>query len=292
MTKPLNAQKEGLTGPICEPCQVSNLGGVFHANTLENLGCLKLNRNAQNGEVSKSGNLQKSPESRHLCKSGMDAAIIYNTLGVRGLSPKAHNRGGANNRADRVSNGLSAKQIERLIASYMFAKKIDLPLNRFITIHWQAAGIALADMPAATGRYLDLMRKCLARHGTNTAWLWVHENGEGKGGHCHILAHIPAKLVSRLSKLERSWIKRISGKPYKAKVIKSKPIGGRLALEINNLELASANSKAVLAYMLKGANPEAANKWQLERKEAGGPIIGKRCGFSQNIGAKAQAKLG
>jgi len=35
---------------------------------------------------------------------------------------------------------------------------------------------------------------------------------------------------------------------------------------------------------------EAASQFALERLEAGGRIIGKRCGTSQNIGAKARSR--
>jgi UDP-N-acetyl-D-mannosaminuronate dehydrogenase len=43
-----------------------------------------------------------------------------------------------------------------------------------------------------------------------------------------------------------------------------------------------------LGYVLKGASPEAASQFALKRLEPGGRVIGKRCGTSQNIGAKAR----
>jgi hypothetical protein len=48
----------------------------------------------------------------------------------------------------------------------------------------------LEGMAKATGRFTDLMAKALARHGSGTALLWVHENGDRKGAHCHLLAHV------------------------------------------------------------------------------------------------------
>ncbi len=161
-----------------------------------------------------------------------------------------------------------------------------LPLNRMVTIHWKAAGVPLENMARATGRFTGLMAKALARHGSGTAWLWTHENG--KGGHCHLLAHVPKSLVPTLTKLQRRWLTTIAGKPYRVGVIHSRPIGGRLGLETSNPPLYEVNLDAALSYLLKGASEKAAAAFQLEKLEPGGRIIGKRCGTSQNIGVKAR----
>jgi hypothetical protein len=145
-------------------------------------------------------------------------------------------------------------------------------------------------MAKATCRFTDLLTKCLTRHGSKTAWLWVHENGDGKGGHCHLLAHVPAHLVQTVASLQRGWLRRITGQPYRARVIYSKPIGGRLGLEAGNPELHAINLDVALGYVLKGASAQAAAQFGLDRLEAGGRIIGKRCGTSQNIGAKARTE--
>lgn len=147
-------------------------------------------------------------------------------------------------------------------------------------------------MAKATYRFTDLLTKALARHGSGTAWLWTHENvpgnGHDKGGHCHLLAHVPPDLVPVVTALQRGWLRRITAQPYRARVIHSKPIGGRLGLETGNPDLHAVNLEAALAYVLKGASPEAASQFGLERLEPGGRVIGKRCGTSQNIGAKAR----
>lgn len=150
----------------------------------------------------------------------------------------------------------------------------------------------LAGMARATYRFTDLITKALARHGSRTAWLWVHENSGPKGGHCHLLAHVPAELVAAITGLQRGWLRRITGQPYRKRVIRSEPIGGRLGLEAGNPELHAINLEAALAYVLKGASPEAASQFNLERLEPGGRVIGKRCSTSQNIGAKARQACG
>ena len=220
--------------------------------------------------------------------NGTALASSYVTLGVAAISAGGTGRGGARNHAARESRSLTTAQIANLSAGERHADKIGLPFTRMITIHWEAAGVPLASMAKATGRFTGLMTKALARHGSRTAWLWTHESGDGKGGHCHLLAHVPADLASILTGLQRGWLRRITGNKYRARVIHSKPIGGRLGLETGNPDLHAINLDAALAYVLKGASPEAASHFALERLEPGGRVIGKRCGTSQNIGAKAR----
>ena len=179
-------------------------------------------------------------------------------------------------------------QIANLTAAERHSSAIGLPFTRMITIHWQAAGVALADMVKATGRFLDLLTKALARHKSKTSWLWTLENGDRKGGHCHLLVHVPAALVSLLTKLQKGWLRRITGKAYRRRVIHSKPIGRLLGLEAGNPELHAVNLAEAFGYVLKGADAQAAEKFALTRLEPGGHIIGKRCGISQNISAKAR----
>lgn len=220
--------------------------------------------------------------------NGTALAINYLSLGVGPDLPRSTGRGGARNRGDRESHALSIAHVANLIAAAAHADVIGLPFTRMITIHWEAAGVPLALMAKATGRFVDLMSKALARHGTRAAWLWTHENGTGKGWHCHLLAHVPAGLVSMLTGLQRRWLRRITGRPYRGGVIHSKPIGGRLGLEIGNPPLHAINLGAALGYVLKGASAEAASRFNLGQLEPGGRMLGKRCGTSQNIGAKAR----
>ena len=198
---------------------------------------LKLHRGATFGEVSIA---QHQPETRAnlpIPANGTALAISYLRQGVAAHLPSSTGRGGARNRADRKSHALSVEHVDNLTAAARHADAIGLPFTRMISIHWEAAGIPLEGMAKATGRFTGLMAKALARHGTGTAWLWVHENGDGKGGHCHLLAHVPAALVPTLTGLQKGWLRRISGSPYRARVIHSKPIGGRPGLETGNPDL-------------------------------------------------------
>lgn len=266
------------------------LAAMSKPATSNTLGrALKLHRVCGLGEVSMA---LLPPETRtypSFLPDGTRFAISYSKLGVSAQLPcRANGRGGARNRADRISRGLSVAHVGNLLAAARHAEVIGLPFTRMVTIHWQASGVPLDSMAKATGRFVDLLGKALARHGSRTAWLWVHENGDGKGGHCHLLVHVPAALVPVVSRLQKGWLRRITDNPYRKGVIHSKPIGGRLGLEIGNPELHAANAETALAYVLKGASKAAAARFNLQRLEPGGRIVGKRCGTSQNIGPKAR----
>ena len=240
------------------------------------------------GEVSMASPKPANPEKAPVPMAGIGRAISNLTLGVPAFLPKRATRGGARNCADRESYALTRAQIGNLMAAERHAELIGLPLTRMITIHWEAAEVPLAGLAHATGRFTDLMSRAMARHGSRTAWIWVHENCGPKGGHCHLLAHVPAAHVPLLTNLQRGWLRRITGNPYQKRVIRSDPIGGRLGLELGNPELHSANLNAAIAYLLKGANLQAASAFGLSLLKPGGRIVGKRCGTSQSIGLKAR----
>ena len=252
-------------------------------------GSFETSPKPQNGEVSKASPKPQTPNNLTVSGTGTAVAISYLRLGVAGHLPCSTGKGGARNRADRESHALTAAHIANLVAAERHARVIGLPFTRMITIHWQAAGVALADMVKATGRFLDMLTKAIARHGNKTAWLWTLENGDQKGGHCHLLIHVPAGLVSSITRLQKGWLYRVTGNPYRARVIHSKPIGGRLGLETGNPELHAINLHVAFGYICKGAPQAVLDAFSLERKhEPGGRIIGKRCSTSQNIGATAR----
>lgn len=219
---------------------------------------------------------------------GTSAAINF-TPGVAADLSGRSVRGGARNRGDRESYHLNARQVANLRAATDHATLIGRPFTRMVTIHWQAAGVPLAGMAKATGAFTDYLTKSLARHGSMTAYIWTHEGGEEKGGHCHLLFYVPAELTTMVTKMQRGWLRRIAGNPYRGGVILSRPIGGRLGLESSNPDLHAANLEVAFAYLCKGAPQTALDRFGIDRlHESGGLVIGKRCSASQNIGRKAR----
>jgi hypothetical protein len=254
-------------------------------------GTLKLHRTAGFGEVSNMTLRPRTLQKPGVFAIGTAAGNALRHIGGAYLSAcKPPNRGGARIRADRESHALTSAQLGNLIAATAYADVIGLPFTRMITIHWQSAGIALSRIAWANGRFLDLLSKTLARQGHSMAAIWVQEGGPNKGGHCHILAHVPASTIKVISRLQRRWLHSITGQRYRARVIKSKPIGGRLGIERTNRELYRENLGAALAYVVKGADSGAARTFKLPRLENSGRCIGKRCGVTQNIGPATRGK--
>ncbi|MFN3456512.1 MAG: hypothetical protein ACK4Z8_02915 [Novosphingobium sp.] len=204
------------------------------------------------------------------------------TLKSNGSIPTKGSWGGARNRRDRTSWHLSKTQCEGLIAAARYAEHIGLAFNRHWTVHYERAGIADIDAPEFIGRLLKLARDYSTRkkNGHFTA-LWVRENGEGKGGHVHILMHMPAERTLRGR--TRRWVTLAGGK-YKPRTSRVVSIGGRLISADSGSEHYQHNVGAVLAYVLKGADHQTGEALSLPRSGEGGLVIGKRCGWSQNIG--------
>ena len=197
-------------------------------------------------------------------------------------------RGGARNSRLRRSDSLSLAAVENIIAAASFAQAIDLPLNRFTTIHWQHAGVA--DPLAATGRFLKLAGDWLRSRGGGFAYVWVREGGETKGEHVHILLHVPADLAPAFGHRQRGWLKAC-GVAWRRGVIRSRPVGRSIHHADRHTmfgEPYEQHLAAVIGYLLKGANPAARDSLHLSRISNSGTLTGKRCGTSQNVGMTAR----
>jgi hypothetical protein len=186
---------------------------------------------------------------------------------------------------------LTKAQVVGLMEAVAHAKKFDLAFNRHWTVHYERAGIADQDGARFVGHLLRLVAAYARRHHGKFAAMWVRENGEGKGGHVHILMHLSDGLTLR--NRYRGWIGAAGGN-YRRNVSKTRSIGGRLDLkERGDLGVAhyGANLAAVVAYVLKGADAGLGAALDLYRAGEGGRIIGKRCGWTQNLGTAARGRV-
>lgn len=198
------------------------------------------------------------------------------------LPPAKRSWGGARNKRDRTSWHLTRLQCEGLLQATDRSERIGLGFNRHWTVHYERAGIAESDGARFVGHLLKLVRDYTSRTGKGRfAAVWVRESGEGKGGHVHILMHMPPGCS--LQGRSRKWV-RLAGGTYRAGVSFVRSIGGNLKAAQTGSEHYRHNAAAVIAYILKGASPEAGECCELPRYGECGLIIGKRCGWTQNIG--------
>jgi hypothetical protein len=222
--------------------------------------------------------------------AGTALAIIPKAIGGAAFSGNGQRGGwgGARNSGSRTSDWLTVKQTAEIIAAAQFAACAGFPLNRHLTIHWEAAGIPDCQAAAATAAFLRLARDWLRKRGAPFAWVWVRENGDRKGSHVHILLHCRPELARDFAAMQRRWLRRVTGNPYRPRVIRTARIGGTLTAAQTAPAVYAKNLAVVVGYLLKGASPEAARALGLMRVESGGSIIGKRAGTSQNIGRSAR----
>lgn len=220
---------------------------------------------------------------------GTDLAINSDDLSCPLVPAAKVTWGGRRNRADRLTEVLTAEQCEKLKAATLFARSVGLAFNRHWTIHSQMAGIEPHRGAHFIGTVLNAAGKAAKRHGGQLAAVWVRENGEGKGEHAHILMHLPRGM--NLANRTRRWIVAAGG-TYRRNVSRVRSIGGLLS----SGELADdrylLNADNVLAYLLKHGDQQAMEALGLPLWGRRGWIIGKRCGSTQNIAESAQRRQG
>ena len=193
----------------------------------------------------------------------------------------------ARNIANRPTLNLSARHVGRIIAAVDCSLSVGLKLNRFATFHLEKAGVT--DPVKAISRYLRQAATWVGYHGGTFAYVWVRENGVGKGDHVHILMHVEARLQGRFRKLEREWKSRAGIVQRKGlrRVCRTRPVGRRL---IDYLALGpgsadyKANLMAVRDYLLKGATQSVLDRFGIVRKSDGDcRVVGRRYGVSQSL---------
>jgi hypothetical protein len=221
---------------------------------------------------------------------GMTLAFLAMVIRVRllnGTQPLLRH-GGAGNRTTATSDYLTLRQAQGLMAAAQYALSNGKPLTRHLTVRLERQGVSDADAVKAIGRLLTLLRDHLRKtKGGEIAYIWSREHGAVIGGHVHILLHLPAGYIWQGQRVQR-WIERISGCPYKKGTIKTTRIGGTVKANESNPNLYLANLTTVFGYVMKGTCPKAGAALELERIKAQGRVIGKRCGWSQNISTLAQ----
>ena len=238
--------------------------------------------------------------------AGTDIAILdLIRSGVALAGPGALSSwGGARNRADRETRCLSKLQAKNIARAAGHALQMGWPLNRHVTWHLEKSGVAPRGGANAIGRFLKLHRQFLASRGEPFACVWVREDDDGdgmKGAHVHILMHVPSFTAPAVTGRQRRWLRMVTGQPYRTGSLHTSRIGGTVRAAESSPDLYRVNLAAVLAYVLKGAEPGASAalaasdnpfvaSLALSRQGEGGHVIGKRCGWSENVGEAARSK--
>lgn len=228
-----------------------------------------------------------------LSQTGVNTATRAPGFSYRGVGQAESDIGwgGARNRSDRVTFNLSPGQVELLIAATEFALFIGAPFNRWITIHWQKAGLTDELAAGAVTAFLKRAGDAVRYWGGTFAAAWAREDGfdrkgEPKGSHVHILAHVSAGLLGRFKRAQMGWLKALRLSPrHNGGTIEGKPIMGSLATVGQSSDLYAVNLWTVAGYTVKGADQAVLDRAGIDRQHvAGGTITGKRAGTTQNVG--------
>lgn len=232
---------------------------------------------------------------------GMDNAI--NSCLANNHLPSPIGWGGKRNDKARQSQYLSIDNVQSLMDAWRFSEYMGLYFNRFITIHLGKLGVNDAVAMTAITAFLTLVRDHISKrdnklHGQQFAAIWVREfgnytdeYGECRGSHIHILAHIPNDCLGKVINRQSVWLRKATGLPSKTGALQGRKIVGYSPNKPANAHY-SINAANVAAYLVKGADNAAIAKFNLPKVKYGGNIIGKRCGFTQNLGRAAQKKKG
>ncbi|MCR6629364.1 MAG: hypothetical protein NVV74_04530 [Magnetospirillum sp.] len=189
----------------------------------------------------------------------------------------------------RTTRYISLQAVNNLTEAADFSYYICTPLNRFITIHCEAAGIGMSRVHRFRSSFLKHAGDWLYLNNVPFCHLWVLENPSSGGLNLHILMHVPPTLAAQFARRQRGWLKA-AGAKCRAKVILSKWIGPR------DWDYPLPYVRAftgVVLYLLKGASPETCEMLSVGDVTLlhvdQGVVHGKRCGVSETLGPKARA---
>ena len=240
-------------------------------------------------KLAKSGSQPRSRQ--HPAKSDRKRAMRCKASAGTTLATKGEEIGSAlsRSRETRPSSYLSKAAAENIIAAAQHAALTGRPLNRFTTLHYEAAKVS--DPVKATGRLLKLASDWLRTKGEPLFAIWVRETGIEKGEHLHLLWHVPNKLAKTFANRERRWRNKI-GMKLAAGASYSRPVGLSYRHALRRTEYGECYADHLLAavgYVLKGAHPRTVESLGLPRCEPQGLIAGKRSGMTENLNRKARA---
>lgn len=184
-------------------------------------------------------------------------------------------QGGARLDGARASKHLSVSQCRNLLEAAYVAWENGQPFNRFITILWEQGGIDPRNNATVTGQFMKLAKDWARRHGYRMCWAWVQEYGAVKGGHIHILLHVPAGLARQFAPMPLRWVKRLLPSAYRPKLLQSKRIGTD-QMPLTAPRYYEMLLMAKVHYMLKAAPEDVAQELHLPRHGKFCSVFGKR----------------
>lgn len=230
-------------------------------------------RRKASASVAPRGNLRaKGSSSRQITGSDFPQILESREIGLA-----------AAHEAPRTNQTLSYSQAVAVDNASKQSIEIGRPLNCFVTVNWNAAGVP--DPVRATGQYLKLVSDALRKRGHATAYLWVQECGPVIGQHVHILLHLPPAFTHWFKRRQPGWL-RSCGVASRKGHARSKSIGETYQQCLGDAlkrESYRRELRHLLSYLLKDAEPKARAVLGIRHVGGFGAVRGKRASVSQNL---------
>lgn len=179
----------------------------------------------------------------------------------------------------KVSKSLSTTLVGQMFDAWYFARdELKLPFNRFVTIRPQHINDLI---PPERITLFEGYRNKIAQFARDNHFehvnVWSRESARntGEDEHLHLLTHIPGEFQATFDANGNGWF-------VEEDEIKIKP-----ADYIQRLQRSGRRHSAI-TYLSKNA-PAAARSRNFTYR-LGGPILGKRAGWSRNIAPEVQAQ--
>lgn len=161
------------------------------------------------------------------------------------------------------------------------AERANLAFNWMVTINFGLGGIP----PSSASRVLQkllaqrfapwLRRTAANDNNLKPTYVWSLEAPHGTVS-AHILLHLPPELARAFRARLNVWLESLAGASVPARALDMRPVYNRVG---------------VTRYILKGIRPAWAAHLAIKPIDQG-EIIGKRSGFSRNLGPAARRRSG
>ena len=186
-----------------------------------------------------------------------------------------------NGGSDQISHFIKRRPAVNFHHATRYSKAIGLPLNRFVTINFALTTCGShrashAFRKLLTQRFAPWLRRSgEASRSIPPTYVWALECGGGQTA-VHWLVHIPKSMRSSFDRRLTEWLSSLLGAPPESNALHVKPIRNLIGLRW---------------YLLKGVDPAWAPHLGVKHVDQG-ITIGKRSGFSKNLGPAARKRGG
>jgi hypothetical protein len=187
----------------------------------------------------------------------------------------------ANGGPYRISHHINRNPAVNIHHATRYSEQIGLPLNRFITINFTQTSCPHSDAGAVFRRMLAerfapwFRRTAQVGRVIPPTYVWSMEGAGGQAA-LHWLVHIPAGQLRAFERKLFDWLASLLGEPPAAGVVKVQSV---------------YNLVGARRYILKGTDPIWAKHLGVRAVDQG-VVIGKRSGFSKNLGPAARKRAG